>query len=678
MIAQSRQALNQGSKRFTPPQTKVNSLEVRVSSLMQRQALESRILLDAAAAGTVVEAAVDSSIVDDHASVASDSGSQGESNTPVRSNDQAAAVINPSEADTPSTESPRELVFIDTGMVKDYQTLLDGIGDRAEVLLLDPNGDGLAQMADYLSKESNLDAIHIISHGSDGNIWLGNLWLTGENATDHSEALGALGSALDADGDLLLYGCGVAADKDGRAFVDALADITEADVAASDDRTGSEALGGDWELEVTSGEVKTATILTEELAQEYNHVLATITVTSSSDSGSGTLRQAISDASSGDTITFSSSVTTVTLSSGQLSIAKNLTIDGDLNNDSSPDVTVDANYTSRVFYISSGTVVLEGLTITHGLLYGDGGDGSKTDGGTGGDALGAGIYNAGTLTIASSTITMNLASGGGGGGGGGGGTYYGMGGGGGGGYNGTGGGKGGSSLANNGAANTGYSGSNGTGGDAGDTNLTDPVNYSWGKGGSTTGGVLSAGYGDRSNGGAGGSASASGIKIGGGGGGYSYGEETSGTGGQGGHAVGGIYNASGATLNIASTTFSKNFGAGGGGGGGKVTAPAGLGQATAANTGSGGYGVGAIWNVSGGTLNYDSSTVTFSNNSGAGGNFWKCCSRSRNAEYLHRWITRNSNGHHLYLHLFKLHHVKHYSHRHLLLRRRQWRRPRLW
>ncbi|WP_143218430.1 Ig-like domain-containing protein, partial [Acidovorax sp. T1m] len=94
--------------------------------------------------------------------------------------------------------------------------------------------------------------------------------------------------------------------------------------------------------------------------------------------------------------------------------------------------------------------------------------------------------------------------------------------------------------------------------------------------------------------------------AGGGGGGTGYFD--SGSGGAGGLAAGGIYNASGATLNIADTTFSANKGAGGGGGG----------QGSLGGTaGAGGLGTGAIYNL--GTLNYNAASTTFTSNEGAGG-----------------------------------------------------------
>src|SRR3981081_4416759 len=56
-------------------------------------------------------------------------------------------------------------------------------------------------------------------------------------------------------------------------------------------------------------------------------VATAISVTTTNDSGAGSLRQAITDASSGDTITFSLPANSViTLTSGSLSINKSLTI----------------------------------------------------------------------------------------------------------------------------------------------------------------------------------------------------------------------------------------------------------------------------------------------------------------------------------------------------------------
>ena len=89
-----------------------------------------------------------------------------------------------------------------------------------------------------------------------------------------------------------------------------------------------------------------------------------IVVTNTNDSGSGSLRQALVDANDGDTINFDSSLNgqRITLTSGQLSVDKSVTINGP----GADNLAVDGNAQSRVFGVSSKTVTISGLTITNG------------------------------------------------------------------------------------------------------------------------------------------------------------------------------------------------------------------------------------------------------------------------------------------------------------------------
>jgi hypothetical protein len=87
---------------------------------------------------------------------------------------------------------------------------------------------------------------------------------------------------------------------------------------------------------------------------------ATIAVTSNGDAGAGTLRAAIAAANPGDTITVPAM--TITLSSGELPIAENLTIAGA----GAGSTIVSGGNISRVFHVSSGTVTISGMTITDG------------------------------------------------------------------------------------------------------------------------------------------------------------------------------------------------------------------------------------------------------------------------------------------------------------------------
>ena len=102
---------------------------------------------------------------------------------------------------------------------------------------------------------------------------------------------------------------------------------------------------------------------------------ATRTVTNGNDSGAGSLRQAIIAASPGDTINFAPSVTTVTLTSGELVIDKNLTITGPGANRLTVTENPPAFTYFRIFNISSSTVTvsMSGMTISNGVTYGSGG-----------------------------------------------------------------------------------------------------------------------------------------------------------------------------------------------------------------------------------------------------------------------------------------------------------------
>ena len=103
-------------------------------------------------------------------------------------------------------------------------------------------------------------------------------------------------------------------------------------------------------------------------ALENRIVLSTFTIDNLADSGTGSLRQAVLDANANagaDLIDFARAARdgTITLTSGQLSITDDLTIDGP----GADRLAVSGNDAGRVFRIGSAVNVhIDGLTITHG------------------------------------------------------------------------------------------------------------------------------------------------------------------------------------------------------------------------------------------------------------------------------------------------------------------------
>ena len=166
------------------------------------------------------------------------------------------------------------IVFVEAD-VADVQVLLDGLAAGTEVHVLDPLQDGLAQIAAVMAHRQGVDALHIVSHGREGELSLGSLSLTAGNVAGHAAALGTIARALSADADILLYGCEVGAGSAGAALLAALAEASGADVAASTNLTGAAGLGGDWVLEARTGQVAAPLTFSPAALDNYRYVLVT-------------------------------------------------------------------------------------------------------------------------------------------------------------------------------------------------------------------------------------------------------------------------------------------------------------------------------------------------------------------------------------------------------------------
>ena len=245
----------------------------RTVARLSYRALESRTVFDAAMAQTAAEA--HAVAADSHAGAApSDSHAPAASTkdtaaTAHQSTGDATPVAAPAPLDHPALidalhaafTSPRgeTLVFVDP-RVADYQQIVAGAAPGAKVVLLNTETGGLEQIAAYLQGHSNVDSVHILSHGAEATLQLGGDVLTNATIGAHQAALQTIGHALRSGGDILLYGCDVAAGTDGARFISTIAQLTGDDVAASTDKTGAADLGGNWVLEQATGKIETITL----------------------------------------------------------------------------------------------------------------------------------------------------------------------------------------------------------------------------------------------------------------------------------------------------------------------------------------------------------------------------------------------------------------------------------
>ncbi|KAA9012094.1 DUF4347 domain-containing protein [Sphingobium limneticum] len=228
--------------------------------------LEPRMMFDAAAAITLQDAVTKADNVDhgamdspDRADFSRITERPGPEPVSLEAGNPAQAPIEPNQpADISATT--RDVIFIDTS-IADYRQLASQWADRGEVILIDGTGDGVEQMRSALANRSGIDAIHIVSHGADGVFWLGTSKVD-ETAINGGlyNSLADIGRSLSVDGDILIYGCDFAQGAVGQATMEALARVTDADVAGSSDITGDRARGGDWVLESQVGTIEARTL----------------------------------------------------------------------------------------------------------------------------------------------------------------------------------------------------------------------------------------------------------------------------------------------------------------------------------------------------------------------------------------------------------------------------------
>ncbi len=181
----------------------------------------------------------------------------------------SASPTNPS----PVGSSGRQLTFIDA-RVDDYQQLADNI-IAGDVFLLDSARDGVEQITETLAQYDDITGLHLVSHGSDGLLQLGNSILNSGSIGQYEQSLKSWDDALASEADIMVYGCDVAAGDTGTHFVKELGRLTGADVAASTDLTGSANQQGDWDLEFATGSIETDLVFSGAIASSYEGVLAT-------------------------------------------------------------------------------------------------------------------------------------------------------------------------------------------------------------------------------------------------------------------------------------------------------------------------------------------------------------------------------------------------------------------
>ncbi|MBF2029420.1 MAG: DUF4347 domain-containing protein [Oscillatoriales cyanobacterium C42_A2020_001] len=302
----------------------------------------------------------------------------------------------------PASQKVTQLVIVD-GAIANLQTFTTGLYPDTAVLLLDPEHSGIAAITHTLAHYSQIQALHIVSHGDVARLQLGSDRLTLATLPTYQSQLQQWQHALAPKSEVLLYGCNVAQGKQGETFVRSLGQQLHTPIAASTDLTGYSV---NWNLEFKTGTTQTQLAFAPSTLDSYSGTLKQLQLTTTNDEGKGSLRWAIAQANAtpeDDVIDLSQVSGAIALQSPLPAITGNLFIRGDSN-----DILSGENR-HRVLTVERGDVTLSHLTIANGLAQGSAG----VNGAGGAAGMGGGLLmQDGTVTLNDVAFLNNQAVGG--------------------------------------------------------------------------------------------------------------------------------------------------------------------------------------------------------------------------------------------------------------------------
>ncbi|WP_304488774.1 DUF4347 domain-containing protein [Azospirillum sp. INR13] len=140
------------------------------------------------------------------------------------------------------------IILADAGLA-DIDALIGRHAPNVTVIRVAADEDALGLLADAL--ETGPAAVHLIAHGAPGVVKLGAMPLDTSALFDRRwpDATGT---------EILIHACDVGAGGNGRRFVERLAAVTGARVAAASHPVGHADRGGSWDLDVVTGPILAA------------------------------------------------------------------------------------------------------------------------------------------------------------------------------------------------------------------------------------------------------------------------------------------------------------------------------------------------------------------------------------------------------------------------------------
>jgi hypothetical protein len=172
----------------------------------------------------------------------------------------------------PQNPNATEILIVDP-RVANWRTLAASVASNVQVIVIDPNRDGLAQVTHALEGRTGITALEFLTYGSSGQIELGRTTVTADSLAAHADEIASWRNSLADHANILFWGCDVGAGTAGHTFLSVMHDLTGVDIGASTDRTGAAVLGGNWILEAATGPLTAGVPFSSAALAAYNNVL---------------------------------------------------------------------------------------------------------------------------------------------------------------------------------------------------------------------------------------------------------------------------------------------------------------------------------------------------------------------------------------------------------------------
>ncbi|NJN75249.1 MAG: DUF4347 domain-containing protein [Synechococcaceae cyanobacterium RL_1_2] len=173
------------------------------------------------------------------------------------------------------------LIIIDGSIAHPFE-LIAGAKEHVAVRTISADANGISQVAEILKDYPNLQTVHLIAHGIDQGIQLGNGILTVDNINHYRNELAAWAQSLDTK-ELVLYSCELASTAQGLALIHEIQNITGAHIAASGQLVGN----GQWNFDRKFGDIEVTLPFTSTLLDSYQETFVNYVVTTLEDENDG-------------------------------------------------------------------------------------------------------------------------------------------------------------------------------------------------------------------------------------------------------------------------------------------------------------------------------------------------------------------------------------------------------